>query len=165
MASGVSVVRSLLLLAIAAVVSNHVLSAQMVRLPPVTVAPIGATPVPLIQGGNYVIQVAPSAAPALTPSIAVPGVTVVGVESGADGVTRAEIRVAEDAPTGPANVDVAHRSVPVVVVPPQPPGEETPEVPDSEPSGDASSEGSAWWKWALALVVGIAIGATVRRRA
>ena len=163
MASRVSVVRPLLLLAIAEVIGNHVLSAQIVRLPPVTVAPIGATRVSLVQGGSYVIQVAPSVAPALTPSITVPGITVVGVESGADGVSRAEIRVAEDAPTGPANMDVAHRSVPVVVVPPQPPGEGPPEADDGE--RDAGSEDSAWWKWALALVVGIAIGATVRRHA
>jgi hypothetical protein len=159
----VPVVRPLLLLAIAGVVGNHVLSAQIMRPPPVTFAPIGATPVPLVQGGNYLIQVAPSALPVLTPSIAVPGVTVVSVESGADGVTRAQIRVAEDAPTGPANMDVADRSVHIVVVPPQPPGEGTSEVHHGEASGDASSEGSAWWKWTLALVVGIAIGATARR--
>jgi hypothetical protein len=165
MASRFSVVRPLLLLAIAEVVGNHVLSAQMVRLPPVMVAPIGTTPVSLVQGGNYVIQVTPSAAPTLTPSIAVPGVTIVGVQSGADGVSRAEIRVAEDAPTGPANMDVGHRSVPIVVVPPEPPGEGKPEADEGEPSDDASSEGSAWWKWALALVVGIGIGATVRRHA
>lgn len=163
MASRISVVRPLLLLAIAEVIGNHVLSAQMVRLPPVTVAPIRATPISLVQGGSYVIQVAPSAALAITPPISVPGVSVVGFESGADGVSRAEIQVAADAPTGPAKMDVGHGSVPVVVVPPQPPAEGTPEADDGEPPGDEGSEGSAWWKWALALVVGIAIGATVRR--
>jgi hypothetical protein len=150
--------------------------AQVVPVP-VSVTPVGATPVSLVQGGRYTFEFPPppiraDGLKAFDLVSAAPSVTVTQLPTGNSGEVRREVQVSEDAPLGEAEMQVitdrGEQNVPVIVVPPPPPPNG--EGPDGDDSGDTAADRpkdtgtrDLWW-WPLLFVAGLVVGLVVRRR-
>jgi len=166
------------LVALAVLIPAVAVDAQVVRVPQITITPVGPVQVPLMPGGRYNIQLpVPPRSPVLSVTTTVPGVTITQLPNGPGGEIRRQIDVLADAePTrGELHIVTEGRdnSMPLIVVPPPPPPPPSPpdveiDTPDVDTADTIrlTDEKPFFGRTGIVLVFigGIAVGAFVRRR-